>query len=307
MQLIRPGRIGGPCSRGNKISTDFQDYWDPFWREPIQAGATYTPFQVAMDTQPGFHVDDSWAYLTDVNYRVLTNNSDPVRTIYTPGSWGNRASGTVPNGTTHLPDDFVLPDADEENTPNNPLIILNTDTGTAVYLNGSARPTAGGPIYGYQASILGVPKNSTHGGSYIAGGELTYGMLNSGNINHAIAGNVWGRKYLSPTGGGFVPPAARADTGYDDPESGNRYEGNIENLKMGSRLAIPPGVSAVSLGVTSAHGLALFAALKKYGFYIVDNSAWNVLYTNGTPDVVTPLANIKSELAVMYATLQRVA
>jgi hypothetical protein len=47
---------------------------------------------------------------------------------------------------------------------------------------------------------------------------------------------------------------------------------------MGSLLAIPPNVTAESLGLTSKAGKKIFKALQNYGAYVVDDSGWDYNY-----------------------------
>ena len=176
---------------------------------------------------------------------------------------------------------------------------MNTSTNGGFYLNGTARPIAGGPIWGW---IAGQP--STHGGSGTAGGEVTLAELQSNTVNHALAINVWGQKYLSHSGSGYVSPATHADGGYNDPSSGNYYNGPISNLVMGSRLGIPSSVTASSLGITSATGIALFNAVKTYGAYVVDNTAWDCLAINATPDAVSAISSSQSDVYKIFAAMK---
>lgn len=290
-----PTSTTSSTSTSTSTNSVFQTTWTSDFLKPVPSGATYASFQASSDSSPGFH---STYIFADVNYRVLANNSNPIVDILLPGSWTHRSSGTTRIGRTNLPSSFVVPDATSSDMPNNPTIIYNTDTKIPTYLNGAARPVAGGPIWGYIAS-----RPSTHGGSGLAGGDLTLAELNN-SINHALAINVWGRKYLSKNNGGFVYPADRADSGYNDSSSGNYYGGAIPNLKMGSRLAIPKGITASQLGITSPQGQKLFVALQAYGAYIVDNSAWDCLYINATADTQSTIAAIKPDIARLFAALK---
>jgi len=287
---------GSSTGTSTATSSVFQRAWTTDFLKPVSSGATFTSFKASSDSSPGFHAGYIFA---DVNYEVLSSNSNPIVNILLPGSWTNRASGTTLLGRTNLPTSFVVPDATSSDMPNNPTIIYNSSTSAATYLNGMARPSAGGPIWGYIGS-----RPSTHGGSGLAGGELTLAELNNNNVNHALAIDVWGQKYLSSSNGGFVYPAYKADDGYNSPSSGNYYGGSISNLKMGSRLAIPAGVTADQLGITSSQGRALFKAMQTYGAIVVDNSAWDCLYINATPDTQNTIAAIKPDIAKLFAALK---
>jgi hypothetical protein len=274
----------------------FQAVWDPFWTKKLPATARYQAFRASGDTKPGFRAA---RVNIDVNYQVLSNNKMPEVDILVPKSWEDRDAGKVWQGRVHMPYHFVLPDANASETPNNPMIILNDDTKKAVFLNAAARPKAGGPVWGYKSDTKAI----THGGSGLAGGEVMLSELQQGYINHALAINVWGAKYLSHTNGGFVPPADRADDGYNNPTSSNYYGGKIPGLTMGTRLAIPPGITPRKLGITSQEGLILYRALRNYGAYIVDNSGWNVLYLNATPETVPVLMRQEADMARLFSAL----
>jgi hypothetical protein len=298
-------------------AVDFTDYWTDGFLDPIPGDATFSTFQVTGDSSPGFYVSDdsdlagglaeAWRATVDVNYQVVSQDLDPTENVYEPGSFDDRDSGTTLLTTFKIPNDFILPDVTPPETPNNPTIIVNADTSTALYLNAACRPSLGGDIWGYIASIGGVPVPSTHGGSYIAGGEITLSELNS-TINHALAINVWAAKYLSNDGTGFVAPALAADFGYDDPMSFNYYGGNDIRLKMGTWVGIPPGVTAASLGLTTVYGERLLAALKTHGGRIVDNTAWDSVAINATPDCLAILGTwaVQQDVIRLFSAMQLV-
>jgi hypothetical protein len=262
--------------------------------------ATFTPFTVTGDTEPGF-VSDEYDY--DINYRVTTSNHDPLETLYVPGSWEDRDSGAVEQGTFRIPNDFVLPDASVGNTPNNPTIIRNVTTNQYRCFNGTARPTAGGALWGYKDDT--TPR--THGGSGLIGGEVWQSELDAGVIPHAIAINVWGEKYLSSAGTGFVAPATKADSEYDNAAHEDYYGGNVAALVMGTRVGIPSDVTAVSLGVTSPAAVAVFNAFQNYGGFIVDNTKIDAISINCDEDAAVTLLAVESELAAIYQALEIVS
>lgn len=278
------------------LDKTFQSLWGAFWFTPISSAASYQPFKLGGDSSSGFHAT---YFRLDPNYQVPVDYSMPVVDIYIPGSWNDRDSGKVLQARTNFPTNFVLPDATATDSPNNPTIIYNVGNSSALLLNAMVRPVSGGAIWGYIAS-----KPCTHAGSGLTGGYISLAELSNGSIPHAIGINVWAKKYLSQYGGGFVFPADRADTGYNDPSSGNYYGGSLSSLRMGSRLAIPPSLSASQLGISSKEGLALFEAMQTYGVYIVDNSAWDALYLQSTPDAESLLAQRQSEIFKLFAALQ---
>jgi len=272
--------------------------WDPAFFLPIPAGSTYTSFQLGGDSTPGIHAGNT--AVPDQNYFVYTTNSDPVRSVWIPGS-GTRISGTVaaPTPSFHMPNSLTIPD----DGSNSPTTIMNTDVNQTLWLNSTARPTAGTDIFGYIASKGNSPIGSTHGGSYTAGGYITMSELNNGVIAHALALNVYAEKYLHKSGGGFTMPAWVADASYLSIYTGNTTQ---PLLVMGAHLAIPTATTAASLGITSAYGLAIFNALQKYGAYVVDDTFWDAYALAALSDAYTALqgATQVTEIASMMAALQ---
>lgn len=290
----------------NKRKTPFENTWPAFWFDKVPGNAIYTPFQVTGDSQPGFHVADSWRFIPDINYEFSSYTSDDTETFYQAGSWTDRDSGTFELGSFKIPYDLIIPDTDGIDTPNNPAIILNRSTGDVKYVNAFCRSVAGGPFYGYEAKIDDIAVPGNHGGSYLAGGYITLRKLTVG-INHGIALNVQASKYLSSDGTGFVSPALHADDGYDDPMDFNYYGGNITTIKMGSRFAIPPGVTSGDLGISTPAGLVLFNAAQTYGFYIVDNTGWDNLALNCTEDAESALNACQADQALILAAVELVS
>ena len=225
-----------------------------------------------------------------------------------PGSFSNRDTGTTLIKTINFPNAFTLADVDGgPDTPNNPTLVVNFDTGEATGLNAACRPSAGGDVWGYIASLESVEIVSTHGGSYIAGGDITLDELES-TIDHALAINVHALKYLSNDGTGFVSPARAADAGYNDSEAFDYYGGNDTRLKMGSHFGIPSGVTAASLGLVTAAGEVILAALETYGAYVVDNSAWDSISINATADCQATIETweVRQDILRMMAAMQLV-
>jgi hypothetical protein len=115
---------------------------DGFWRRRIPATAQY---KLA-------HLDAAGA-LFDLNYNVITSNSDPLTDVYVPASWNHRVGGTQWLDRLRFPIDFVLSDAGHNNTPNNPLCTVNKDTKQSQCFNSVARPEAGSPLYAYDPVV----------------------------------------------------------------------------------------------------------------------------------------------------------
>lgn len=254
---------------------------DGFWLQPIPLTAQYESANL-----------DAAGTLFDVNYNVITSNSDPLVNVYIPGAWNRRASGTQPLGQVHFPNSFTLPDAAPDHTPNNPLCTANQDTQEVQCFNAVARPQTGGPLYAY--------RSGSHGGSGLSGGDITGAALRSKRIDHAVGILVWARKYLSFHNGGFTAPANRAD-GYASAET---YGGRNSNLVMGSRLALRPVDTAATLGIACPSAITVLQALQTYGAYIVDDAAWDAFYISADVQAVDILRPCASDLLKIYRALQ---
>ena len=199
------------------------------------------------------------------------------------GSWRNRASGTQDLGINlPLPAPLLLPDANSIETPNNASAFLLPDGNTLVQFNATTRPQVGSDLYGVpfaNAHLDGDGIEGGHGGSGLSsiGGTLRIGELTGDDpIQHVLKVNLWARKFLSYSQGdqgglGFRWPAIKAD-GY---ANATTYGGTVPELVMGSLLAIPPTITAASLGISTEPGLKLFNALRDYGAYVADDTAFN--------------------------------
>lgn len=106
------------------------------------------------------------------------------------------------------------------------------------------------------------------------GGSVRRGEL-TGNapLYHALKLNLWGKRlaYQGPTPG-YRWPADRADA-----NAKVAYQGLDPKLVMGSLLALPPGLTAKGLGLTTEVGGKLFHALQDYGAYVSDDSGWDAV------------------------------
>lgn len=175
-----------------------------------------------------------------------------------------------------------MPDATDNETPNNAAAFLLPDGRTLIQVNPLTRDRYGGPIFGWRAATEDIYEEGIgggHGGSGLSsiGGTLRLGELTGDEpIRHVLKVNLEGEKYLSyangPDGGaGFRWPATRADS-YANEEL---YGGQVSELTMGALLAIPPDATPESLGLQTAAGRKLFYAFQDYGAYVADNSKWD--------------------------------
>lgn len=115
-----------------------------------------------------------------------------------------------------------------------------------------------------------------HGGSGMSsiGGTLRLGELVPGGvIRHALKVNLWAHKYLHYDSQDATPgyrwPAVKAD-GY----AADEYGGPLPALEMGALLALRSDFDSDQLRTEPARILA--QALKNYGAYVVDDTAWDV-------------------------------
>jgi hypothetical protein len=254
---------------------------DGFWRQPIPKTAPYEPANL-----------DAARVLFDLNYNVITSNSDPLIDVYVPAAWNKRVDGTQWLGKVHFPDGFILPDAAPNNTPNNPLCTVNKDTQIVECFNAVARPTSGTPLYAYRPV--------SHGGSSLSGGDITGKALQRGRIKHAIAIAVWAKKYLSFYQGGFIAPAVRADS-YASTET---YGGQNKKLVMGTRLALQPENTPTKLGISCSAVIPIIQALQTYGAYIIDDSAWDAFYISTDQEAAEILQPCCDDLLKIYQALK---
>lgn len=252
------------------------------WNVPIGSNAKYVDAYIG-STKVG--VDTDWF--------IATKNSDPTVATYMPGAWGQgRCNGTTPQQQAqwhpeagqplNVPYDLVIADAGPGYTPNSSSAFLKPDGTTLVSFNVTARCQAGGPLYGNwfgEQDIYGDGIDGGHGGSGMSsiGGSIRPGeLINDTPIRHALKIDVWGR-WLHYDSSSSTPgrrwPARLADS-----SASSQYQGSNPALVMGSLLAIPPNVTAESLGLTTKAGKKIFHAMQDYGAYVVDTSGWDYNY-----------------------------
>lgn len=245
------------------------------WNMPIGSGAKY----VAANIQKV-----GW-FAVDREYFYQLKDSDPLRPVYSPGSWTQRCSGTNSmNISLPVPDSLIIPDAtvNPYSTPNNASAFLMPDGKTLVQLEPLARCEKGGPVYGWRyypdLSLYGEGIGGAHFGSGLSsiGGSIRKGELtNDQPIRHAIKLLFWGKKYYyySSSRPGYRWPADRADG-----VASTSYGGTNYAFVQGTLLAIPPSVRESSLQLQTAAGKKLFKVLQNYGGYVVDDAGWDAHY-----------------------------
>ncbi|MEL6816332.1 MAG: calcium-binding protein [Cyanobacteria bacterium J06598_3] len=247
---------------------------DSIWNMPIGSNAQYVDARLERAQQAS----------VDVDYFYVLDAGDPLQPVFAPGNWGpGRASGTAyRNIALPIPDDLLVPDATDDETPNNAAAFLLPDGRTLVQLNPLTRDRIGGPISGWRAATEDIYETGIrggHGGSGLSsiGGTVRLGELTGDEpIRHALKVNLEGERYLSYANGagggaGFRWPATRADSYADE----KTYGGQVSALTMGALLAIPPEATPERLGLKTAAGRKLFYAFQDYGAYVADNTNWD--------------------------------
>jgi hypothetical protein len=274
-----------------------------FWFKPIvTASATYTAITTS-DAGPNTHHEPGLGYNTffygDRNRLIDSVESDPFKTFIYPGAFNNRDIGSVVSVyKARVPTSWVVPDVIPSNTPNEAGWFYNTDTGVFMPGNTICIPTAGGNVYAY-AQV-------NHAGSGINAPPVLKRELDAGLIKHALALNISGLRLYwdSGTSRGWQAPAVNDDAG----ANASTYLGVQSKYRLGTKVAIPPGVTANSLGLTDPQVIAVFNALKTYGGYLVDTTSigpypwgWSI----GLEDTVeTALDDNQTEMRAIAEALQ---
>ncbi|QLE56037.1 hypothetical protein [Nostoc sp. TCL26-01] len=268
------------CSTANSQTTTRDPWLWPFsstsiWNLPIGSGARYIPANIQRAYWRG----------ADEEYLFKLKSTDPLRPVYTPGSWTKRCAGVnTTNLSLPVPDNLIVSDASLEpySTPNNAAAFLLPDGKTLVQLGVLARCLPGGPIYGWHYfPDMSLYWNGSGGGHFgsglsVLGGSVRKGELtNNQPIRHALKVVLWGKKYLyyGSDRKGFRWPADRADN-----EAPTIYGGTNPALVQGSLLAIPPYVTETTLRLQTPAGKKLFKALQNYGAYVVEDAGWDAHY-----------------------------
>jgi hypothetical protein len=258
---------------------------DSIWNTPIGSNAEYVHAGVPFTPNNGH----DWAYF------LRLDESNPLRDFIYTGAWRARCSGTEKSGVQlHLPDGFLIPDAEQLpggnwKTPNNGWEFLQPDGATLFASGAGGRCSETGPIFGHrravEVSIYGDGLIGGHGASRMPriGGAIRKGELTGDQpIRHVldlVLYTKWAYSDNKQTREStYRWPASGADAYALNPEKTDRYIGTNPEMRMGSLLALPPGLTPEELDVTSQVGKKLFQALQDWGGYFTDDSAWNCNY-----------------------------
>lgn len=246
------------------------------WNTPIGSNASYVDARIQPTSQLG----------TDIDHFFVLDAADPQQDVYSIGGWTDRTSGTTDLGfDLPVPDELLIPDANDIEQPNNSAALLLPGGETLIQFNALTRDSIGSRINGVKYPFGRLPDETLtstgvlggHGGSGLSsiGGTIRLGeLIGNEPLRHALKINLWAERYLSYDEGvlggrGFRWPAIKADGG----ASSSTYGGQVPALQMGSLLAIPPDITPEFLGLKSKPALKIFYALQDYGAYVVDDTA----------------------------------
>ena len=253
---------------------------DSIWTRPIGREAEYVPAKIQKATAHGMTVDEDLIVLTP---------DAPLLEIYrNDAGWNRNRSRCTIDGPllfrAPIPVDFIVsPETWDGLTPNSGLAVLMPDGRTLKQTQPFARCT---PEYGTSRYVFGdedlygLGHYGAHGGSGLSciGGTLRVGELapGAGPIRHALKVNLYAARNLhyDEETRGYRWPARRADA-YAARTYGTRGA-PAKACRMGALLALPPMLTDESLGLETEPARRLAQALRDYGAYVVDDTAWDV-------------------------------
>ena len=269
---------------------------DSIWNLPVASGAAYAPAHFApAPVSP------------ETEYFVRTDDATPMRPVYFPGS-PFRATGTQLSWLKEMrvPDEFTVADISLHPylTPNACSAFVHFPSGDIVQLQPTTRLQSQGPIWGFPKTgenIRGQGEQGSHYGSGLStfGGSIRAGELTGdGPIRHALKLLVQGSRYLyrgvpdgpDPKGFGYHWPAICCDRYAHQPPGKDGYGGTNPLIAMGSLVALD--LDPATLRLTDPRAIKLAQALRDYGAYIVDDTAWNNYALAISSDAVSELETI---------------
>lgn len=275
------------------------------WNTPIGVNATLANAGITFGAF-------AFGYITrfiEEEELIFMDGTAPNTTVqYSPVGWGGGdrcvASGSSSQFpfTVRMPTSYVIPNDGN----NNSTAWIDSTGNTVIQAQPTARCSSGGNATALvrfaDESIYGKGENGAHGGSNLSalGGTIRYGewtyakQNNIAYFRHALKMNLQAQKWYYWGGGGgnqYRWPATTAD-GY---ASSGTYAGTNSQLKPGSLLALPSSFNVAAL--LTQPGRIMAETLKRYGAYLVDDTAWNacaVAIERG------PNGNVKDEFQTLW-------
>ncbi|GAB7192757.1 hypothetical protein NUM3379_34660 [Kineococcus sp. NUM-3379] len=221
------------------------------WYTPIGSGAKFVPAGIERTTK---HRGE----ITVDEEIISVDPSDPVRKL----------NGSIP---VH-----VDPSLQHNGKWNGCATFLRADKPDTVISGQPLRLSPGGdPSWQYTTgdslSLRGDGIEGCHGGSHMSGigGTIRKGDLSRASLDHALKINLWCKKHCSLAEGGKRWPARTADS-----YASRGYGGKVSAVRMGSLLALKPDADLSFIRSENARKIA--EALRDYGGYLVDDTAWDV-------------------------------
>jgi hypothetical protein len=243
--------------------------WDSIWNLPLSTAAGYHPVDLKVDATQN--------HGRGVSFDPEDISVDPAMPVTTVLAHGKPLQVRL--------DPALAGHPDIKGNWNNCAVFLNPET-TGIHQGQPLNyPATGTPSFETRWALVDLTSTGLpgcHGGSSLSGlgGTLRKGeMASSGPLRHALKIELDCIVYCSrkgPRGRAYTWPATNEDGGYDDPTQGNYYDrlGTADPaVLMGSLLALPPGFDPASL--TSPNARKIAQALRDYGGYVVDNTAWS--------------------------------
>lgn len=268
------------------------------WNMPLGKGAVLTPALLPPVDGP--------VVTSDENILILTPSAPLVDVFASDAEWDARRSRCGEAQTNNvlyqvpIPPEFRTDPGFEGDTPNHPGAVLMADGRTVRQTQPLHRCPAGFAVtkYDYDSvDLFSDGRLGAHGGSGLSsiGGAIRVGELKPGGaIRHALKFELNAAALLAFTAADPTPgyrwPADRAD-GY----APTKYRGQNPLLEMGTLLALPDTFDVESLSTEPARILG--RALRDYGAYIVDDTAWPV-YSFATE--WGPAGRVNDEMVKQY-------
>jgi hypothetical protein len=276
---------------------------------PIGSAAQYTPANLG--TPSGFFFEDEFLFL---------DPNAPVRTLTGDGhAWPASCSGGSDSLQVRVRDGATIPGGGASYQPNNTgaALLANNPDVVQEYL-ASCRNNPTGNLYAgwflCQHSLRGsgVGPYCAHGGSGLSavGGSLRLWELAPGTpIRHALKltmpVSTLSDDQVGQCDAGHRWPAIIADAGWNSVGGGSHYSGAVNQLCMGSLLALPPSINCESL-VAAELSRRICAALRDYGAYVVDvhpnGPNWRPFTINGEIGVGSQVSG--SQMITLFQNLQ---
>ena len=261
-------------------------YLQPFavesiWNMPIHKDAVYVDAQMNKPT--------AWGMTADPDQIIIAPNAPAVNVYKNGWSKNDRCSNKGGFMTTlHLPNGYQQ----GLSSGNTCAAVLDPDGVTFRQIQSLHRCNTTGDAYALveypSNNIYGEGITGSHGGAGMSaiGGTIRMGEIIAEStafndpevyIHHAIKMNVFAKLYLKNVNDGtpgYRWPAPKAD-GYAN-QSGE-YDGSVNAMEIGALLAIPKSVNVENMGLETVPGKIIARTLQRYGAYIVDDTAWDVV------------------------------